>query len=141
MFKARVDWWVYLVLIGMLALSLSGVCLDDNFVAGSILGVGLTLFWLVAVFGVKYAIHGNQLGIRNFFRWIWIPIDKVKTVKKEHGVAVQGAVSAVLSLGRIRITMIDRNVLKSSMPIDISPKNQDAFIAKLKEINPGITVE
>lgn len=100
-------------------------------------GLGL---WLFAVTGVKYEIRGCRLGIRNFHRWTWIPIDKIATAEKLHGVFVQGAVSATLSLDSVRLTLVDKGVLKSSMPIDISPNDRDGYMAQLKKINPDITI-
>lgn len=138
-YRPKIDWWIYLVLIIMVVGVMAGTIMEGDILTGIILAGGLALLWLVAVLGVKYEIRGNQLGIRNFFRWTWIPIDKIATVEKQHGVAVQGAVSAVLSLDRVRMTLTDRSVLRSSMPIDISPKDADALMARLKEINPTIT--
>lgn len=138
-YRPKIDWWVYLVLAIMVGGASVGAFMENNPLIGIILGGGLALLWLVAVSGVKYEIRDNQLGIRNFFRWTWIPIEKIATIERHHGVAVQGAVSAVLSLDRVRMTLTDRSVLRSSMPIDISPKDADALMARLNEINPTIT--
>ena len=43
-----------------------------------------------------------------------------------------------MSLDRVSIRFSDRKVLKSAMPIEISPKDRDGFIADLKKINPEI---
>lgn len=138
-YRPKIDWWVYLVLAIMVGGASVGAFMENNPLIGLILGGGLALLWLVAVSCVKYEIRDNQLGIRKFFRWTWIPIEKIATIEKQHGVAVQGAVSAVLSLDRLRMTLTDRSVLRSSMPIAISPKHADALMARLKEINPTIT--
>lgn len=42
---------------------------------------------------------------------------------------------------RVSIKFTDRSVLKSSMPLEISPKDRDGFMAQLKEINPAIVIK
>lgn len=141
-FSPEIDWWVYIVLIIMVSGCVLGLIYDGELIIGGlVLGAGMLALWLFAVTGVKYKICNNRLGIRNFYRWTWIPIDKIASVEKLHGVYVQGSVSATLSLDRVRITLSDRNVLKSLMPVDISPKDRDAFIIRLKEINPHIEIK
>lgn len=140
-YSPEIDWWVYIVLIIMVSGCVLGLIYDGELIGGLVLGAGMLALWLFAVTGVKYKICNNRLGIRNFYRWTWIPIDKIASVEKLHGVYVQGPVSATLSLDRVRITLSDRNVLKSSMPVDISPKDRDAFIIRLKEINPHIEIK
>ncbi len=140
-YRPEIDWWIYIVLVIMVCGCVFGLSYDGEPIAGLILGAGVLALWLFAVTGVKYRICNNQLGIRNFYRWTWIPIDKISTVEKLHGVYVQGAVSATLSLNRVRMTLSDRNILKSSMPVDISPKDRDGFIIRLKEINPLIEIK
>lgn len=140
-FAAKIDWWIYLIAIVAVGVCIAGPLIDKSLFTGAIIGCGILALCLLTITGVKYEIRGNQLGIRNFYRWTWIPVDQIKTVEQAHGVAVQGAVSAVLSLDRVRMTLFDRNVLKSTMPVDIAPKNPAAFIARLKEINPDIIVK
>ncbi len=87
---------------------------------------------------VKYQICGDRLGIRNFFyRWEWFPISKISEVKKTSGILSAPA----LSTRRVSIKFSDRKILKSSMPLEISPRDRDAFIARLTQINPGILVK
>ena len=140
-FKPKIDRWLYLVLVIMVGGVIVGTMMEGAILAGIILGGGLDAMWILAVTGVKYEIKDNKLGIRNFYRWTWIPIDKIATVEKCHGVAVQGAVSAVLSLDRVRMTLTDRTMLKSSLPVDISPKDADKFISVFKQLNPSIVVK
>lgn len=140
-YKSKIDWWIYLAIIIMVSGGTFGLLYENEFLGGIILGAVLLLLSLFAVTGVKYEICDKQLGIRNFYRWTWIPIEKVVTVEKLHGIFVQGAVSATLSLDRVRLTLSDRSILRSSMPVDISPKDRDGFIARLKDINPNIIVK
>lgn len=134
-YKSKIDWWIYLVLVIMVCGCVFGLFYEGEFWGGLILGGGMLILWLFAVTGVKYEIRDGQLGIRNFYRWTWIPVNKIASVEKLHGVFVQGAVSATLSLDRVRMTLSDKSVLKSTMPIDISPEDRDGFIAQLKGIN------
>lgn len=139
-YRPKIDWWIYLVLIIMVCSSIFGLMYDGEFVYGLILGLGLLLLWLFAVSGVKYEIKNDKVGIRNFYCWTWLPIDKITTVEMQHGIFVQGAVSATLSLDCVKLTLSDRSVLKSSMPIYISPNDRNGFIARLKSINPDIQI-
>lgn len=137
-FAPKIDWWIYFVCGITVLACIIGPAIDGDTLIGVFLALLMLVLWICAIYGVKYQIRENKLGIRKFFHWTWIPISKIAIIQKEHGVAVQGSVSAVLSLDRLRITLTDKSVLKSSMPVDIFPKDTDRFIAKLQEINPDI---
>ena len=84
---------------------------------------------------VKYAIRGSELGVRNLaYKWEWLPIEKIESVKPVKSVLA----GAALSFYRLSIKFSDRNVLKSSMPLEISPKDENEFIENLLFINPRI---
>lgn len=140
-YKPKIDWWVYLVLIIMVGGSILGLLYESVPIGAAILGSAMLLLWLFAVTGVKYEIRGNRLGIRNFYRWTWIPIDNIQSVGMVTGLFVQGPVSATLSRDMVRIELSDKAVFKSAMPIHISPADRDGFIFSLKELNPDITVK
>lgn len=134
-YKSKVDWWVYALLIIMI-----GSCLTilwDNYFTGIILAVSMGALWVFCFMGMKYEIKGDQLGVQNMYCWTWMPINKISEVKKTRSILAGPAAS----LDRVSIRFSDRSVLKSSMPIEISPKNRDCFIAQLKEINPEIIVK
>lgn len=95
------------------------------------------LFGVVLISGCWYEIDGDQLVVYQFFRPYRFPIDKIAEVKKTTGILA----TAGMSCRRVSIKFADRSVLKSSMPLEISPKNRDGFIAELKEINPDIKVK
>lgn len=95
------------------------------------------LFGVVLITGCWYEIDGDQLVVYQFFRPNRFPIDKIAEVKKTTGILA----TAGMSCRRVSIKFADRSVLKSSMPLEISPKNRDGFIAELKEINPDIKVK
>lgn len=114
-----------------------GPMIYGGFFAALILAtVFLTLETLIFA-SVRYRICNRQLGVRFFFRWKWFPIDKISEVRKTRGILS----AAALSFDRIAIRFSDKSILKSSLPLEISPEDRDGFIARLKEINPDITVK
>lgn len=136
-YKSKVDWWVYAVLVIMVAGCIIGAAMEGEIFIGTLLAVLMAALWSLGFFGVKYEINGNKLGIRNLFRWSWIPIDEIKEIRKTRGIIA----TASMSIERVSIKLIDNNSLKTSMPIDISPKDENEFILHLKSINPTITIE
>lgn len=88
------------------------------------------------IFGCWYEIDGNQLVVYQFLRPHKFPIGKIWEVKKTVGYLA----TAGMSKDRVSIKFVDRSVMKSSMPLEILPKDRDGFIARLKQINPGIIV-
>lgn len=133
-YKSKVDWWVYAVCIGTVVICMVGPMFDGDYIAGIILSAVMLVIEVFCFTGVRYAIKGNMLGVRNLHHWTWIPIDKITEVKKTRGIIA----TAAMSLDRVSIRFSDRKVLKSAMPIEISPKDRDGFIADLKKINPEI---
>ena len=88
------------------------------------------------MFGCWYAIEGSDFIVYQFFRPHRFPIHKIKEVKFCKGILA----GAALSTTRIAIRFTDRKILKSSMPIEISPKDREGFVHDLTVINPDITV-
>lgn len=135
-FNSKVDWWIPVVVIGSVAVCFIGPMIDGDFIPGIILAVVVFAVEILTFAGVKYQIRDGQLGIRNFFHWTWYPIDRISEVKKSRGILSAPA----LSSDRISIRFSDRSILKSFLPLEISPKNRDEFIGILKRINSRITV-
>lgn len=94
------------------------------------------LLCILLMVGCWYEIDGNQLVVYQFFKPNVFPIDKIAEVRKTIGYLA----TAGMSSRRVSIKFSDRSVLKSSMPLEISPKDRDGFIAHLKEINPDIKI-
>lgn len=92
-------------------------------------------FMLVTFLGIYYRIDGNELVVYTFFIPTDYPIDKIKSIKPTKSILSAPATSLT---HRIAITFTDRKVLKSSMPLVISPVSQEEFIAQLRNINPNI---
>ena len=97
---------------------------------------GVMIFCILLMVGCWYEIDGNQLVVYQFFRPHRFPIDKISEVKKTTGILA----TAGMSVRRVSIKFADRSVMKSSMPLEISPKDRDKFISHLKEINPNINI-
>lgn len=134
-YKSRIDWWVWLVLLFVAVVTVA-VALDSTWLVTLSIG-GTMLLGVVLIAGCWYEIDGDQLVVYQFFSPNRFPIDKIAEVKKTTGILA----TAGMSCRRVSIKFADRSVLKSSMPLEISPKNRDGFIAKLKEINPDIKVK
>ena len=141
-YKPKIDGWFW-ILVFALTFTILMVCSiseDGLFWPGIIeicvfLFIVLFLVWIIT--SVKYAIRGNELGIRNLvYKWEWLPIEKIKSVKPIKSVLA----GAALSFNRLSIEFTDRKVLRSTMPLEIAPKDEKVFIEKLKEINPEIKV-
>lgn len=134
-YKSKIDWWVWLVLLFVAVVTVA-VALDSTWLVTLSIG-GTMLLGVVLIAGCWYEIDGDQLVVYQFFRPNRFPIDKIAEVKKTTGILA----TAGMSCRRVSIKFADRSVLKSSMPLEISPKNRDGFIAKLKEINPDIELK
>ena len=141
-YKPKIDGWFW-ILIFVLTFTLLMVCSiseDGLYWPGIIvicvfLFIVLLLIWIITT--VKYAIKGNELGVRNLvYKWEWLPIEKIESIKPVKSVIA----GAALSFNRLSIKFSDRKVLRSSMPLEIAPKEEKVFIGKLKEINPAIKV-
>lgn len=138
-YKSKIDWWVPAVVVITMAVAFIGPIIDGEiFIVGIIIAVLLGTLEIVMFASVKYKIYDGKLGIRNFFyKWEWFPIDKISKIKKTSGILSAPA----LSTKRISIKFSDKKILKSSMPLEISPEDRDGFIARLKEVNPSIVIK
>lgn len=92
---------------------------------------------ILPFFSIWYEIDGSDLVVYQFFRPARFPISKIKSVAPTKTLLSAPATSLKR---RIAITFVDRSVLKSSMPLVISPANQQKFIEALLSVNPDITV-
>lgn len=110
------------------------VLLDDWILPMAICAIMLVLV-LLTLLGCYYRIDGDELVVYTFFIPTSYPIDKIKSIKPTKSILSAPAISLI---HRISITFTDRKVLKSSMPLIISPVRQEEFIAQLRRINPDI---
>lgn len=92
-------------------------------------------FVLVTFLSIYYKIDGNNLVVYTFFVPTAYPIDKIKEVKPTKSVLSAPATSLN---HRMAITFTERKILKSTIPLIISPVHQEDFIRQLLTINPNI---
>ncbi len=115
------------------------VCIWPIFIDDWVLPVVLTAIMLAIVIvlfkSIYYKIDGNNLVIYQFFVPSAFPIDKIESVLPTKSILSSPSTSIT---HRIAIKFSDRKVLKSSMPLIISPVRQQEFIDQLVSINPNI---
>ena len=133
-YKSRIDWWMWLVLIVVAGVTIA-IAIDSTLWV-ALPTCGVMIFCILLMVGCWYEIDGNQLVVYQFFRPHRFPIDKISEVKKTTGILA----TAGMSVRRVSIKFADRSVMKSSMPLEISPKDRDKFISHLKETNPNINI-
>lgn len=138
-YKSKIDWWIPAIVAATVAVAFLGPIIDGElFIVGIIIAAWFGTLEIVMFASVKYKICDGKLGIRNFlYKWELFPIDRISEVKKTSGILSAPA----LSTKRISIKFSDKKILKSSMPLEISPKDRDGFIARLKEVNPSIVIK
>ncbi len=114
-------------------------CLVPCFIDHSLWLVTLCLamlaFVLLTFLGIYYQIDGDKLIIYSFFIPTAYPIEMIKEIKPTKSVLSSPATSLT---HRLAITFTDRKILKSSIPLIISPVRQEEFIRHLLSINPEI---
>lgn len=133
---SRWDWVTWLLLLLLVACLLWGIKLSRSVV--SIITTSLMFaIPLVEILSVHYKIAGDTLEVVQFLSRKRYPISKIAeiTLSKHF---IQGP--AVAFRHRLEITFTDRSVLKSSLPLVISPRHQQQFIDRLKAINPSIKI-
>lgn len=134
-YYSGIDWWVWLVFLFMAGVT-AAMAIDSTWWVALSFG-GTMLICAFLIVGCWYEIDGDQLIVYQFFMPNRFPISKIKEVKKTKGYLA----TAGMSSKRVSIKFTDRSVLKSSMPLEISPKERDGFMAQLKEINPTIVIK
>ncbi len=135
-YNSRISWWIPAVVAITCAGCIVGPALEGDYVAGLVLGLAVAVIEIVIYAGVKYRIDGNMLGVRSFFRWKWYPIEKISEIKPHRSVLAAPA----LSFRRLAIRFSDKSILKSAMPLEISPKDEKRFLREIKAINPDIKI-
>jgi len=134
-FRSRIDWWVWGVIVLSL-LTVLAAALSGSWIIALCYGILLIGLEAVGFFGVWYEIDGDTLVVYNLFHPTRMPISKIAEVRYCRGYIAGPAMSAK----RLSIKFTDRSVLKSSMPIEISPADRDGFVEALLAENPAIRV-
>lgn len=123
------------IMVGLVAVCCIVPSFMDDGIWPTIICLVMLAFVFVTFISIYYRIAGNQLVVYQFFIPTSYPIDKIKSIKPTKSILSAPATSLT---HRIAITFTDRKVLKSSMPLVISPVRQDEFIVHLLSINPDI---
>lgn len=108
--------------------------MDDGFWP-TIICLVMLAFVLVTFLSIYYRIDGDKLVVYSFFILTAYPIYKIKEIKPTKSVLSSPANSLT---NRLAITFTDRKILKSSIPLIISPVRQEEFIRQLLSVNPEI---
>lgn len=122
-------------ILGLVAVCCIVPYLLDGGIWPTIICLVMLAFVLVTFFSIYYRIDGDKLVVYSFFIPTAYPIDKIKEIKPTKSVLSSPATSLTHHLA---ITFTDRKVLKSSIPLIISPVHQDEFIRQLLSVNPEI---
>lgn len=136
-FYSKVDRWVYAIIpFVILCCMLGPILTNSDYWLGFVISIPFCIFFCSLIFTTKYAVRGNEFGVKYLYRWNWFPIDKIESIVQLNSILA----SAALSTHRIGIKFSDRKILKSSAPLEISPNNSERFIAELLKVNPDIKV-
>ena len=123
------------LILGLVAACCVVPCFLDDGIWSTIICLVMLAFVLVTFLSIYYRIDGDKLVVYSFFIPTAYPIDKIKEIKPTKSVLSSPATSLV---HRLAITFTDRKILKSSIPLIISPVRQEEFIRHLLSINPEI---
>lgn len=121
--------------LGLVAVCSIVPCFLDDGILPTIICIVMLAFVLVTFLSIYYRIDGDKLVVYSFFIPTAYPIDKIKEIKPTKSVLSSPATSLT---NRMAITFTDRKILKSSIPLIISPVRQEEFIRHLLSINPEI---
>lgn len=133
-FNSRWDGSTWFILVLVAACCVVPRFLDDG-IWPTIICLIMLVFVLLTLIGIYYRIDGDKLVVYTFVIPTAYPIDKIKEIKPTKSVLSSPATSLT---HRLAITFTDRKILKSSIPLIISPVRQEEFIRKLLTINPKI---
>lgn len=135
-YRSRVDRWIWVAAALVLVLLTVNAILAPWYLA-VIQSVGVLGFPIVIIFGVKYAIEGNELLVWQYFKCRRLPVMEIREVRYSRGYTN----CIGLSRYRLSITFDDNHkVLDSCLPLEISPADRDAFVERLLAVNPDIEV-
>lgn len=135
-YRSRVDRWIWVAAALVLVLLTVNAILAPWYLA-LIQSVGVLGFPIVIIFGVKYAIEGNELFVWQYFKCRRLPVMEIREVRYSRGYTN----CIGLSRYRLSITFDDNHkILDSCLPLEISPADRDAFVERLLAVNPDIEV-
>lgn len=122
-------------ILGLVAVCCVVPCFMDDGIWPTIICLVMLAFVLVTLLSIYYRIDGDKLVVYSFFIPTTYPIDKIREIMPTKSVLSSSATSLT---HRLAITFTDRKILKSSIPLIISPVRQEEFIRELLSVNPEI---
>ena len=122
-------------ILGLVVVCCVVPCFLDDGIWPIIICIVMLAFVLVTFLSIYYRIDGDKLVVYSFFIPTAYPIDKIKEIKSTKSVLSSPATSLTY---RLAITFTDRTILKSSIPLIISPLHQEEFIQQLLSVNTQI---
>lgn len=134
-FKTVVGWWYWLLIIVTSVLLFYFFWMHDLVLA--ILMALLTIYEIEMLIHTQYIITSdNKLRIETgrFVKNFELNIQLIESVRKVRSMIFW---QPALSFSRLEVVY---NGNKRTVKVQISPQNEDAFISKLKKINPNISV-
>ncbi|MDE6074073.1 MAG: PH domain-containing protein, partial [Muribaculaceae bacterium] len=134
-YQSNVDWWIWCLLIFAIVV-VYVAAIGSHWWLAMIYGIFLALIFAVSVLGCWYEIAGDQLIVYQYFMPHKYPIRKIREIRKTVGYLY----TVGLSRDRVSIRFTDKSVMKSSKPLEISPKDRDRFIESLNQINSDIII-
>lgn len=140
-YNSLLDWSTWLLVGSVEVVCLLPLLLDDDgsmMIPVILVAVAFFVFMLILFKGTYFEISDRNLIVYEFFRPTVLPIDKIESVTRVKTIL---ACSATSLTNRLAIKFSDRKVLKSSMPLIISPVRQTDFINQLIKINPNIIAD
>lgn len=138
-YRSRIDWWLWaVILLAVAAVIAACIGMQQWYWQWDFMLIMafLAALFFVTIRGTWYAIEGETLIIYQFFRPHRMPVAKIKEIRYVRGFLAGPA----LSTRRIAIRFKDRSVTRSAIPVEISPRDREAFVSQLLAINPGIAV-
>ncbi|MDE5789940.1 MAG: PH domain-containing protein [Muribaculaceae bacterium] len=127
-----VSTWTIIALV--VACCLVNLFLDEG-IAPLIICLVMLVFVVTCLLSISYRIDGNNLVVYQFFIPKTYPIDKIKEIKPTK---MWLSAPATSIKHRLAIEFTDRSILKSTIPLIISPARQEEFIQQLLSVNPAI---
>ena len=122
-------------ILGLVAVCCAVPYFLDDGIWPTIICIVMLAFVLVTFLSIYYRIDGDKLVVYSFFIPTAYSIDKIKEIKPTKSVLSSPATSLT---HRLAITFTDWKILKSSIPLIISPVRQEEFIRHLLSVNPEI---
>ena len=135
-FRSVWDWSTYTILALSVAICFIPAIIEPDIIS-VIIGVALSLPIIFTFITTYYQIKGDTLIVRCALISGKYPISKIASIAPTSSILSAPAPSMTQ---RIAITFTDRKVLKSAMPLVISPTDRQDFINMLTSITPNIEI-